>query len=146
MATAAAASASPAQRRAVTELQAGVSGIVAARDFWGVELGAARRAAGQGRFGMTAAAGAADGAAALRLAGTAHFMLWPGAQSGTSPYAGLGLAFMGVRGRRGAGYVTAVLGLEAAPGRSRGWYAELGLGGGVRAGGGLRWRRFPSAP
>jgi hypothetical protein len=143
---AAAAGASPAQRRPVTELQAGVSVVVATQDFWGVELGAAQRAPGQGRFAVTAAGGVLDGAAAVRLAGTAHFMLWPGAVSGTSPYAGLGLAFMGARGRRGAGYVTAVLGLESAPGRSRGWFTEVGIGGGIRAAGGLRWRRFSTAP
>jgi hypothetical protein len=95
---------------------------------------------------VTAAAGAADGAAALRIAATGQFMLWPGAQRGTSPYAGLGLAFAGARGRHGAGYLTGVLGLESAPGRSRGWYAELGLGGGFSAACGIRWRRFPGGP
>jgi hypothetical protein len=146
LATAAAAGASPAQRRTVTELEAGASGILATRDFWGVELGLARRPPGQGRIAVTAAAGAASGAAALRVVATGQFMLAPAAQSGASPYAGLGLAFAGARGRHGAGYLTGVLGLESAPGRSRGWYAELGLGGGLTAACGIRWRRFPGGP
>ena len=74
-----------------------------------------------------------------------QLVLTPAARTGTSPYAGVGLAFAGVEGARGAGYLAMMLGVEAAPGRARGWYVELGLEGGVRVAAGLRWRRFSSA-
>jgi hypothetical protein len=43
----------------------------------------------------------------------------------------------------GAGYITALVGIEKAPGARRGWFAEVGLGGGLRVALGMRWRRFP---
>jgi len=56
----------------------------------------------------------------------------------------VGLAFAGAATTHGAGYLTALVGVEDAPGRTAGWYAEVGLGGGVRVAAGWRWRRFPS--
>ena len=79
----------------------------------------------------------------MRVAADAQLLLRPGDRSGPEPYGGLGLAFFGAEGERGAGYLTAQVGVEAAPGRRRGWYAELGLGGGVRLSLGRRFRRFP---
>jgi hypothetical protein len=122
-----------------------MTGIVATRDFWGVEVGIARRGAGQRRERMTVAAGDAGGAAGVRIGAAVQFVLKPAAQTGTSPYAGVGLVFAGADGARGAGYLAIMLGLEAAPRRPRGWYVELGLEGGVRLVAGLRWRRFSSA-
>jgi len=80
----------------------------------------------------------------VRVAGSAQFVLRPAAHAGASPYAGLGLAFAGARGVSGGGYLAALLGVEAAPGTRRGWFVELGVGGGVRAVAGVRWRRLPS--
>ena len=131
-----------AQRLAVTEMQVGASVIAATRDFWGAELGVARRPGDQGRLTARVAVGEASGATAVRVGATAQFLLKPAARSGTSPYAGVGVAFAGTTGVRGAGYLVAMLGLEGAPGRPRGWYVEVGLEGGVRAAAGLRWRRF----
>lgn len=79
----------------------------------------------------------------MRLEASAQFLLKPAERSGTSWYGGLGIAFVGGEADRSAGYLTALLGLEAAPGRAAGWYAELGLAGGVRLAAGRRWRRFP---
>jgi len=132
-----------AQRLAVTELQAGVSGALAHRDFWGAEVGIAWRPHGQDRFAASAAAGDAEGAVAVRVGATAQFVLRPAARTGLSPYAGLGLAFVGARGVAGAGFLLATLGVEAAPGRRRGWFVEVGLGGGIRAAVGVRWRHLP---
>jgi len=137
-----------AQRTSVIEWQGGVAAALARRDFWGAELGAAWR---PGKVGQTRVAAAVDvgdveGAAGLRVGATAQFMLRPAAGTGPSPYAGLGLAVAGARGVRGAGYLTALLGVEAAPGRRRGWFAELGVGGGVRAVAGWRWRRGSLLP
>jgi len=131
-------------QRAVTELRAGATGVVAARDFWGLELGVARRA-GQRRAAITLAPGDAAGAPGVRVRAAVQVVLKPAARVGTSPYAGVGLAFAGARRAHGAGYLAVMLGLEAAPGRlGGGWYAELGLEGGVRVAAGVRWRRVSS--
>ena len=117
---------------------------MAPREFWGPEVAVARRPGGQGRFALSAAGGDYDRTVGIRLGGTAEFLLRPAERSGVGPYAGLGLAFDGAQGRRGAGYLTALVGVETAPGRRHGWYAELGLGGGVRVALGRRWRRLPA--
>jgi hypothetical protein len=133
-----------AQRVAATELQLGVSGIVASEDFWGVEAGVARRPGGQARVAVAAALGSAGGALGVRVGATAQFILKPAARSGATPYAGVGLAFAGAERMAGAGYLAAMLGVETTPGRRQGWYIEIGLGGGVRVAAGLRVRRFPA--
>jgi len=124
-----------AQRLTVTEAGAG---------FYGAELGVARRPGGVGRFALTAAGGSYEGASGLRIAASAQFLLNPGDRTGTSLYGGVGIAFAAATSERGAGYLTALVGLESAPGRAAGWYAELGLAGGVRVSAGRRWRRLPS--
>lgn len=91
-----------------------------------------------------AAGGGYDGRAGLRLGASAQFLLKPGERRGTSLYGGLGIAFAGGREMRGSGYLTAIVGVETTPGRARGWYAEIGLAGGVRVAAGRRWRRFPA--
>ena len=132
------------RRFTVLELGAGATVVAARSTFSGVELGVARRlGSGLTRLALGAAGGAYEGRAGMRLAATAQFLLRPTAQSGAGPYGGLGVAFAGAAGTRGAGYLVLVVGVEAAPGRREGWYGELGLAGGVRAVAGWRWRRFP---
>ncbi len=133
------------QRLTATEVGAGATVVGARRWFTGGEIGVARRPGGQGRFALTAASGSCDGALGVRLAASAQFLLEPGARTGTSLYAGFGIAFAGAASERGAGYLTALVGLESAPGRAAGWYAELGLAGGVRLAAGRRWRWLPSS-
>lgn len=133
-----------AQAIAATEIGAGATVVLAHRGFWGPELGVARRAGGQGRFALTAACGDYERALGVRLEATAQFLLRPLERGGVGPYGGLGLAFVGSEGTRGAGYLTALLGIDQGPGARAGWYAELGLGGGVRLALGRRFRRFPS--
>jgi hypothetical protein len=58
-------------------------------------------------------------------------------------YAGFGGAFTARRGSPGQGFLAVLLGVEQMPGRRQGWYAELGLAGGVRAAAGWRMRWFP---
>ena len=122
-----------------------MTGVVATRDFWGLELGVARRPGGQRREALTVSLGDAAGAPGVRVRAAVQFVLKPAARAGTSPYAGVGLAFAGAQRAHGAGYLAVMLGLEAAPGRVRGWYVELGLEGGARVAAGVRWRRFSSA-
>ncbi len=119
----------PAQAVRATEIGAGATVILAHRGFWGPEVGVARRS---------------ERALGVRLEATAQFLLRPGERDGVGPYAGLGLAFVGSEGARGASYLTALLGVDQGPGARAGWYAELGLGGGVRLALGRRFRRFPS--
>jgi len=133
-----------AQAIGATEIGAGATVVLAHRGFWGPELGVARRAGGQGRFAFTAACGDYERALGVRLEATAQFLLRPLERGGVGPYGGLGLAFVGSEGRRGASYLTALLGVDQEPGARAGWYAELGLGGGVRLALGRRFRRFPS--
>ncbi len=132
----------------VREWHVGLTAALAQRDFWGAELGLGlrpgRAGGGQTRFAVAVAAGDAEGTAGVRVAGSAQFVLRPAAHAGASPYAGLGLAFAGARGVSGGGYLAALLGVEAASGTRRGWFVELGVGGGVRAVAGVRWRRLPS--
>jgi len=133
-----------AQSVRATEIGLGATVILAHRGLWGPELGAARRSGGQGRFAFTAACGDHERALGVRLEATAQFLLRPGERSGVGPYGGLGLAFLGAAGARGASYLTALLGVDQGPGARAGWYAELGLGGGVRLALGRRFRRFSS--
>ena len=135
----------PGQRLAATEVGAGATVVAARRWFSGGEIGVARRPGGQGRFALSAAGGSYDGAAGVRLAASAQFLLEPGARKGASLYGGFGIAFAGATSQHGAGYLTALVGLESAPGRTAGWYAELGFAGGVRLAAGRRWRRLPSS-
>lgn len=125
----------------VDEGDVGVTVVAARRSFLGAGGGVARRA-GQARVAVSATLGSEAGAAAFRFSGTADFVLSPEARDRT-PYAGLGLSFAGVRRGAGAGYLVAVLGLEARPAERRGWYVEAGLGGGVWAAAGIRWRHLP---
>lgn len=115
-------------------MSAGAITALATQDFYGVVLGLARRtgATGQGRLALAAAAGAFDRQAGIRVEATAQVLL--GALSG-----GAGAAYLGARSARGRGVLLALLGLETGSGR-RGWYVELGLGGGIRAAVGARWR------
>lgn len=142
LAIAAGAPGASAQRVAVTEFQAGGSGVVATSDFWGGEMGIARRPGGQLRQAVTLALGDAGGALGVRVRGAAQFVLKPAIRHGISPYAGVGLAFAASEGAQAAGYLAVMAGVEAAPGGTRGWYMEMGLEGGARVAAGVRWRRF----
>ncbi len=135
-----------AQSPAVGETSLGAVCLLARADFWGAEADVARRV-GQGRVGFLGAGGWQDGGTALRAEARAQFLLLPAAGGRRTPagyYAGLGLAFAGAERRHGAAYLTAAIGVETAAWRTRGVYAEIGLGGGVRFAAGLRWRRVPA--
>jgi hypothetical protein len=138
-----------AQSPAVGETSLGAVCLLARSDFWGAEAGVARRV-GQGRVAVLGAGGWQDGGTALRAEARAQFLVLPaaggreGGGGGAGYYAGLGLAFAGAERRRGAAYLTVAIGVELAAWRTRGVYAEIGLGGGVRIAAGLRWRRVPA--
>ena len=126
-----------------TEVSAGAVAAVSAHDFWGAAAGVGRRLDNQTRVAGLAAAGIMDNKAAMRVEATAQLIVNPSGRGGACLYAGAGVAWQGAPGMAGGGYVTALLGLESAPGSHRAWFAEAGLGGGVRLALGLRWRRVP---
>ena len=79
----------------------------------------------------------------MRVEATAQFLVLPSAKTGLSPYAGVGIAYVGARSYRGTGVVVVLVGCEPAAGRRQGWFSEVGLGDGVRIRVGWRWRHFP---
>jgi len=113
----------------VTELSAGAALAWSHRDLYAVELGAGRRS-GQARLALAAAGGRLSDGWGGRVEARGQFVLLPFARIGLGWYGGMGAAWMG--------------GAEHAPGRPRGWFVEVGVGGGVRVSAGMRWRQFPA--
>lgn len=132
-----------AQQLTSTELTAAAFAALGARPFWGAAGGIGRRIDNQIRLAALAAGGLLAGRPGMRLEATAQLIVNPSGRGGAGLYAGTGVAWQGGRGTRGNGYITALIGLETAPGAKRGWVVEAGLGGGVRVTVGWRWRRFP---
>lgn len=135
--------AAAAQGLSATELDLGPLATWARSDFYGLSLGVSRRPTGQGRAALSVSGGALDGAAAFRVEVSGQFLVLPEAKRGASAYAGIGLGYMGARHYRGRGVLVALLGIESAAGRRHGWFAEAGVGGGIRLRAGYRWRRLP---
>ena len=131
-----------AQRLTAVEAGAGAAFTVARHTLAAVEVGAGYRPGGQTRIALALGAGSEDGQAAVRAQLTAQFLVTPVARRGTGVYGGIGVAVAGRRRTPGRGYLALLLGLEAAPGRRGGWYAELGLAGGARLAAGWRSRWF----
>jgi hypothetical protein len=123
------------------ELQAQVLGTFADRDFLGAGLGGALRSAGRARVALTLHAGDLEGAFAGRGELVASYHLNPFRQRGVTPYVGGGVT-VGVADDDVFEYVVLLIGVETTPGRRTGWYAEVGLAGGVRIAAGfrVRWR------
>ena len=131
------------QQPTAAELDVGPVATWARRAFSGAAVGIATRPGGEGRVALVAAVGSSDGHAALRLEATAQFLVLPWAKSGLSPYGGVGVAYVGAHPYRGVGALVVLVGVESAAGRPRGWFGELGLGGGLRLRVGYRWRHLP---
>jgi len=131
------------QALTATELGVGALATWARRDFYGGGVELALRPSSDGRIAFSAAGGSVDRHAGMRVEATAQFLVLPTAKTGVSPYAGVGIAYVGSRAYRGTGVLMVLVGCESAAGRPRGWFGELGLGEGVRLRVGWRWRRFP---
>ena len=130
-----------AQRLSAVEAGAGAALTVARHTLSAVEVGAGYRPGGQSRIAVALDAGSEHGELAARAQLTAQFLVTPAARR-TGVYGGIGVAVAGRRRTAGRGYLALLLGLEAAPGRRGGWYAELGLAGGARVAAGWRSRWF----
>jgi hypothetical protein len=132
---------SPVSAQRVTEL--GVQATTTLSDPALAVVGptGAVRLSERGRLALAVGAGVSDGSAAWRAEALGHFLLAPRRRTGAAAYGGAGVAAVG--GPVDRGYLVLALGLESAPGRQAGWFAEIGAGGGVRLAVGWRWRRFP---
>lgn len=132
---------SEAAAQAARELQVQGVATVTAAEYLGAGLGVAFRGRGRSRIGFTASVGAQGGRAAGRIEGLVSYHLHPMRRRGVTPYAGGGAAVV-VTGGASSEYMMVLAGIEGTPGGRRGWFLELGAGGGLRvsAGGRMRWR------
>jgi hypothetical protein len=110
----------------------------AADPFLGGGLGVGVRQLGRFGLGATASGGVVGGELGARFEGVATFHLDPGRRTGVAPYGGGGVAV--VTSSSSTAYVLLLLGIESRPRARRGWFIEVGLGGGLRGSVGLRWR------
>jgi hypothetical protein len=132
----------PAAAQRVVEL--GVTGIATASDPAVAVAGVygALRTSLRSRVSVAAAIGGGGGETAWRGELLGHFLLSPTRRSGVGLYGAAGVAAVG--GPVDQGYLVVTLGLEGRPGARSGWFAEAGVGGGVRLAAGYRWRRLPA--
>jgi hypothetical protein len=72
---------------------------------------------------------------------TYHFLLDPSRSRGTAVYLGGGLAASAAGDGKLRPFAVVLIGAEHAPGGRRGSFVEIGLGGGLRAALGMRWRK-----
>lgn len=131
------------QTLTVNEASLGGSLVFMDHPFAGAELGVAHRPSSESRIALAVAGGATNGDPAVRAQLTVQFLINSLARSGAGVYAGMGAAYAGRHGAPGQGFLAVLVGVEAVPGRRKGWFAELGFCGGVRAAIGLRLRKFP---
>ena len=131
------------QTLTVNEVSLGGAAVFSDHSFAGAELGLARRPSSESRIALVVAGGAANGDPAVRAQLTVQMLVNSLARSGAGVYAGLGAAYAGQHGVHGQSFLALLIGVERAPGRRKGWYAELGFCGGVRAAIGWRFREFP---
>jgi hypothetical protein len=129
------------EAQATRELQVQALGAFASAEFIGGGLGVALRTRGRARVGVTLNAGDLDGSLAGRAEAVASYHLNPYAVRGITPYAGGGVAVAATEVETFE-YVVILVGVETTPGRRNGWFAEVGIGGGVRVSAGfrVRWR------
>ena len=131
---------SPAEAQSGYEVQLHGVGTFGERRFLGAGAGVAYRPAGSARVGLALSAGARDSAFAGRGELVASYHLNPYQMRGVAPYAGGGVA-VGATSEEVFEYVVLFVGVETTPGAPTGWFAELGIGGGVRAAAGFRIKR-----
>ena len=137
------AAAAPAAGRAqdVREVQVQLLGIASRPLFGGVGAAIAWRDESRTRWQAAATLGALDGHGfAGRMDVAYHFLLDPAKRRGSAVYGGGGVSLLAGNGRL-TPYVLLVLGAENAPGGNGGSFIEVGVGGGVRATVGYRWRK-----
>lgn len=89
------------------------------------------------RVALHAGAGASEHRLAGRGEALWQFLLAPSVRHGPAPYLSGGLA--GAVADRTRGWLVLALGVDWNPGERSGWFAEAGVGGGLRVVLGWRW-------
>ena len=112
-------------------------GTSASSRFLGAGMGVGRRAGGRLTYQFSLTPGVVRSSLAVRSEGLLAFSLDPARRDGVSPYGGGGIAVL-MTSESTAAFLVLMVGLESAPQTRSGWFAELGLGGGVR--GSVGWR------
>jgi hypothetical protein len=125
----------PAQLPRLT-LGAAVQGVGSDPVFGGIGPTFSARLTGQVRLRTLVLMGRRGDRAAVRGEGVLELVLDPGAE--WSPFAGGGVAAAADRGDL-AGFIVATIGIERRPAGRWSWWAETGLGGGVRLAAGYRF-------
>jgi len=123
-----------------TEWQVQTTALLGGERFLGAGIGLAKRTSGRMRVGVAVNVGDLEGSSAVRPALLGSFHLNPYKRQGVSPYAGGGVAAVFTENSTRE-YIVAFLGLESRPGRTFGWFAEVGLGGGARLAAGVQYRK-----
>ena len=127
------------EQRVSHEWGAQATGATGRPAFLGVGASWAWRPGLRDRLVLHGAAGSAEHQAAVRLEASWHFLLSPQTRKGVGAYIGGGIAGQFAESNRGWLLLTA--GVEQSPAAAKGWFAEAGIGGGVRIAIGFRWRR-----
>jgi len=122
------------------EVQLHGVGTFGGQEFLGGGAGIAFRSAGRARLALALSAGVRDSLFAGRGELVASYHLNPYQVGGVSPYAGGGVA-VGATADDVFEYAVLFVGVETTPGRPTGWFAELGIAGGVRVAAGFRIKR-----
>ena len=131
----------PASAQGVRELEVRVLGVASDPAFGGAGAGYVWRDARRTRIVGGAAVGVLGGHGVAGRADLAwHFLLDPRKRRGSAVYGGGGISLEAGAGRVRP-FILLVLGAENAPGGTGGSFVEIGVGGGVRAAVGYRWRK-----
>ena len=130
----------PLQGQRAREWQFQATATVGEEHFLGGGVGLALRTGGRMRAALVTNVGAMEGEPAFRPEVLAFFHLNPFKRSGVAPYVGGGVTAVFCAGGTRE-YIVAVGGLEWRPGAPTGWFAEVGVGGGVRLAAGIQLRR-----
>lgn len=134
----------PVEAQRAREWQAQGLATFSATRFVGGGLGYALRTRGRLRIGLSLSGGDLEGSLGGRGEATLTYHLFPARRRGLTPYAGGGAAVAATRDAS-AEYIVVLFGVESNPGRGSGWFAEAGVGGGVRVSAGVRLRRRSAA-
>lgn len=133
--------ATPSRAQGRREWDVRALGIASKPEFIGAGVGYAWRDSRRTRIeGALAAGNLVQAGLAGRAEVVWHFLLDPAKRRGSAVYGGGGLSAQVGQGRVRP-FVLLVIGAENAPGGAGGSYVEVGVGGGVRATVGYRWRK-----
>ena len=138
------AAAGPLTAQGTFEMQAQGVATVTAREFVGGGLGLAYRTGGRTRVGVLMSLGGSQGSDggwdfAGRGEALVSYHINPYRRSGFTPYAGGGVSIT-LNEEDNTQYLLLVLGVESNPGGRTGFFADVGIAGGLRLSAGFQVR------